>query len=306
MNGVELYSWSLMKLPLFNVAETARCTCLPKHNINPYLGRCAHGCVYCYAVKFPSFSGPTTPRLNLIEDIVKMVKSTKKKLPVMLSDCTDPYQPMEEECKITRRCIEVLAENGFPLLIVTKSDLVTRDIDIFRLTPTVVSMTITTPRKNIAELIEPDAPPPSRRFSALERVSEENVPAAVRIDPIIPTLTSDREDFEKIISKAAEAGARQVTASTLKPVRGFFQSLEKAHLGLSKTLRRAYADGEWISGYKYLERKRRLGILEEVRSITLSCGLEFATCREGFPELNTTICDGTAYCRGLLIDNYLG
>jgi len=262
MNGVELYSWPLMKLPLFNVAKTARCTCLPKHNINPYLGRCAHGCVYCYAVKFPSFRGPTTPRLNLIEDIVKMVKSTKKKLPVMLSDCTDPYQPMEEECKITRRCIEVLAENGFPLLIVTKSDLVTRDIDIFRLTPTVVSMTITTPRKNIAELIEPDAPPPSRRFSALERVSEEN--------------------------------------------RGFFQSLEKAHVGLSKTLRRAYADGEWISGYKYLERKRRLGILEEVRSITLSCGLEFATCREGFPELNTTICDGTAYCRGLLIDNYLG
>ena len=57
---------------------------------------------------------------------------------------------------------------------------------------------------------------------------------------------------------------------------------------------------------KYLGREKRLGILEEVRSIALSYGLEFATCREGFPELNTTICDGTAYCRGLLIEKYLG
>jgi len=295
-----------MKLPLFSIAKSARCTCLPKYNINPYLGRCAHRCIYCYAAKFPSFTGPTTPRSSPIKDIANMVRNTEKKLPVMLSDATDPYQPMETRHEITRRCLEVLAENGFPLLIVTKSDLVTRDIDIFRRTPTVVSITITTARKNIAGLIEPYAPPPGMRFSALKRVTEENIPTAVRIDPIIPTLNSDRQDLEKIVFKAAEAGVKQVTASTLKPIRGFFQSLRKAHPPLFETLKRVYADGEWISGYKYLGREKRLGILEEVRSIALSYGLGFATCREGFPELNTTICDGTAYCRGLLTNNYLG
>ena len=144
------------------------------------------------------------------------------------------------------------------------------------------------------------------RLSALNRLTEENIPTVVRIDPIIPTLNSDRQDLENIVSKAAEAGVKQVTASTLKPIRGFFQSLRKAHPALFETLKRAYADGEWLSGYKYLERKRRLGILEQVRSISLSYGLEFATCREGFPELNTTICDGTAYCRRRLIENHLG
>ncbi|MFQ6094956.1 MAG: radical SAM protein [Candidatus Bathyarchaeia archaeon] len=294
-----------MKLRHFNVVKAAYCTCLPKYNINPYLGRCAHRCIYCYAVKFPSFSGPTTPRLNLIKDIVTMVRNTKEKLPVMLSDCTDPYQPMEEEYKITRRCIEVLAGNGFPLLIVTKSDLVTRDIDVFKRTPTVVSITITTSRKDIARLIEPYAPLPDRRFSALERISNEGIPTVLRIDPMIPTLTSDKEDLEQMISKAREAGVTQVTASTLKPVRGFFQSLKKAHSGIFRTLSKAYADGEWVSGYKYLERTKRLKMLKEARSMTLKYGLEFATCREGFPELNTTICDGTAYCRGMLISNYL-
>jgi len=289
-----------MKLPLFNVVKATNCTCLPKYNINPYLGRCAHSCIYCYATKFPSFNGPTVPRLSLTEDIVKMARNTKTKLPVMLSDCTDPYQPMEENCKITRRCVEVLAEYDFPLLIVTKSDLVTRDIEIFRRVPTVVSITVTTLRKDVANLIEPNASPPSRRLSALERVANEGIPTTVRIDPIIPTLTSEKENYEEIVSNAAEIGVRQITASTLKPIRGFFSSLKKANSEVYEEICKAYDDGEWISGYKYLKREKRFTMLKEVKAIAIEYGLKFAACRGGFPELNTTICDGTAYCRGLL------
>ena len=127
-----------MRLPLFNAYRRAYCTCQPKYNLNTYLGRCQHQCIYCYATKFPSFTGPAKPRLTLIENINRMVKNTKKKLPVMLSDCTDPYQPLEEHYKITRKCVETLAKHGFPLLIVTKSHLVTRDIELFQKTPTVV------------------------------------------------------------------------------------------------------------------------------------------------------------------------
>jgi len=218
-----------MKLPSFNVVKSAFCTCPPKYNINPYLGRCAYRCIYCYAVKFPSFRGPTVPRLRLKEDIARMAENTHQRLPVMFSDATDPYQPMERKYEITRRCLEVLADKGFPLLIVTKSDLVTRDIDVFKKTRTVVSMTITTPRREVAEIIEPYAPSFKARLSALKRIADEGIPTVVRIDPVIPTVNLNDEDLEAIISESAEIGVKQITVSTLKPVKGFFRALKKKH-----------------------------------------------------------------------------
>ena len=289
-----------MKLPLFNSPRQAFCTCLPKYNINTYLGRCAHQCVYCYAVKFPSFVGPTLPRLRLLDQIEGMAKNTRLKLPVMLSDCTDPYQSMEREHKVTRRCAEVLAKHAFPLLIVTKSDLVTRDIDIFKQTQTVVAVTITTPREDIASLIEPHAPPPERRLSALQKIFESGIVAVARIDPILPTVNDDEKDLERLVSALASVGVKQVTTATMKPVRGFFTSIKQTSLHAFEKLSKEYADGTWVVGYKYLHRERRRKILETMRSIVLKHGLDFASCREGFTQYNTVLCDGTAYCRDLL------
>ncbi|MCD6469860.1 radical SAM protein [Candidatus Bathyarchaeota archaeon] len=294
-----------MGLPVFNIVRSAFCTCLPKYNINPYLGRCGHGCLYCYAIKFPSFTGPVTPRLKLKKEILGMVRKTRLRLPVMFSDSTDPYQPLEREYKITRRCLEVLAERKFPLLIVTKSDLVVRDIDIFKKTPTVVSMTITTSRSDIASFMEPNAPKPHARFSALRKIVEEGIPAVVRIDPIIPEVNSDMSDLEKVISEASKIGVKQITASTMKLVRGVLPAIRKVNPELSRKLAEIYSNGEWIGGYKYLDKEMRLKILSTLKSIAHQYGLEFATCREGFPELNTTLCDGTAYCRKTL-DRFLG
>ncbi|MEM1507041.1 MAG: radical SAM protein [Candidatus Bathyarchaeia archaeon] len=286
-----------MGLPMFNIARASLCTCLPKYNINPYLGKCAHNCVYCYAIKFPSFTGPVTPRLNLKEEISRVVKRTKMRLPVMLSGSTDPYQPLERNYRVTRRCIEVLSENHFPILIVTKSDLVIRDIDLLKKTSSVVSMTITTPRNDVASIIEPNAPGPNARFSALKRIVDENIPAVVRIDPIIPSVNSDIDDLEKIVSKSSEIGVKQITASTMKMVKNMLPNIRRENPNLSRRLMDLYRDGEWIGGYKYLNRDLRRSILVRLKSIVEDYGLMFATCREGFPDLNTTICDGTAYCR---------
>lgn len=289
-----------MKLPLFNAPRAGYCTCLPKYNLNTYLGRCAHQCIYCYAVKFPSFVGPAEPRLKLLENIENMVKNTKLKLPVMMSDCTDPYQPLEKEHKITRRCAEILAKSGFPLLIVTKSDLVTRDLDIFKQTPTVVAVTITTPNQDIASLIEPYAPPPEKRLTALQKIVDSGLVAVARIDPVLPTVNDDEKDFETLVSTLADIGVKQITVATMKPVRGFFSKLRTTRPRLYEKLTRLYADGIWIVGYKYLPRERRKKLLDKFRPIVLKHGLNFASCREGFPQLNTTYCDGTAYCRNLL------
>lgn len=263
-----------------------------------------HGCLYCYAIKFPNFVGPVTPRLRLKEDILRMVKGTKLRLPVMLSDATDPYQPIEKEYKITRACLEVLAKHGFPTLIVTKSDLVVRDIDILKKTPSVVSITITTSRDKVASIIEPNAPNPEARFAALKKIVDSGIPTVVRIDPIIPTVNSDMKDLEKIVFKAAKIGVKQITASTMKLVRGLLPFMSRVNPELSRRLARIYSDGEWIGGYKYLRRDLRLKILKNVKFLVEKYGLRFATCREGFPNLNTITCDGTIYCRSFL-DNFI-
>jgi len=286
-----------MKLALFNSPKNAFCTCLPKYNLNTYLGRCSHKCIYCYAIKFPSFVGELKPRIKLLNNIETMVKNTKLILPVMLSDCTDPYQPMEEKYGITRKCIEVLIKHGFPILIVTKSDLVLRDLDLFKKSKAVVAITITTMNHKIVELIEPYAPSPERRIKALEKLAKNGIPTIARVDPIIPTLNDNEEEFEKLVKKLAIIGVKQITISTLKPVKGFFLSLSKLDPKLARRLKEIYSNGKWIAGYKYLNENLRNRIVQKFRAIVLKYGLDFASCRENKPELNTSFCDGSFYCR---------
>jgi DNA repair photolyase len=289
-----------LQLPLFNSTKAGLCTCLPKYNLNTYLGRCSHNCLYCYAEKFPSFRGPAQPRLRLLEQIEKMAEQTKHKLPVMMSDCTDPYQPLEAEHKITRKCAEVLAKHGFPLLIVTKSSLVTRDADIFKRTPTVVSVSITTRSEEIAQLIEPFASAPEKRLSALQKIADEGITTVARIDPILPTINDSPKDFEKLVSTLAAIGVKQVTMATMKHLRGFLPKLKQISPDACLRLTREYVDGMWAVGYKYLPAAKRKKIAETLRPIVQKHGLAFASCREGFPEYSTALCDGTSYCRRLL------
>ena len=285
------------KLSRFNSPEKAFCTCPPKYNINPYLGRCEHRCLYCYAVKFPSFVGPTKPRLNFVKEIFRIVANTKPKLPVMLSDTTDPYQPIEKDLRLTRKCLEALVKYGFPILIVTKSDLVVRDVDLLKKTRSVISITVTSLKDEFSRIMEPGAPPPEKRLKAIQFLVGKGFPVVARVDPIIPFLNDGEKDFKNLVSVLASVGVKQVTVSTLKPVKGFFARLRKVDSRLSERLEKIYEGGEWIAGYKYLPKGLRFKTIGRLRPIVLSQGLEFASCREGFPSLNTTICDGTAYCR---------
>ncbi|MHC1586346.1 MAG: SPL family radical SAM protein [Candidatus Hecatellaceae archaeon] len=283
------------RLSRFNAVRQAYCTCPPKYNVNPYLGRCSHNCLYCYAVKFPSFQGPLKPRVKLAETIGRMAAKTRPKLPVMLSDTTDPYQPPEARYEITRSCLEALIGQGFPILIVTKSDLVVRDLDLLVEGRVLVSMTVTSLSETFTRLMEPGAPPPYRRLKALRKLASEGVPVTARIDPIIPGLNDDPEDLEHLVRKLRDCGVRHVTASTLKPVRGFYQRLARVNPRLAERLQEVYRDSKNIVGYNYLPAEVRLKIVKLVRSLVLAEGMSFASCREGFPQLNTSTCDGTAY-----------
>jgi DNA repair photolyase len=150
----------------------------------------------------------------------------------------------------------------------------------------------------LASLIEPNAPDPERRISALQEIASQGIPTVARVDPIIPTINDNEADFEELVSTLAAIGVKQVTISTLKPVRGFFNKLMNVDPELHKKLWKEYSNGSWILGYKYLNEAKRWKILEKLRPIVLKHGLTFASCREGFSDLNTALCDGTEICRG--------
>jgi DNA repair photolyase len=280
-------------LTRFHSTPAAFCTCPPKYNINPYLGRCQHGCIYCYAPKFPSFRGTVRPRHDLVRNIEKTIEKTHPKLPVMLSDCTDPYQPAERDYEITRTILKALIKHGFPILIVTKSKLVTRDIDLLESGNSAVAVSISTLEPDITSRFEPGASTPEERLSTLQTLAEHSIPTIARVDPIIPDITDDRDSLERLMQKLRETGIRHVTAATMKLVPGFLQTLEGIDLELSAKLRERYRPGKWIAGYKYLPTEVRMAIISQAKACATRHSLSFSACREAYPFESRLRCDGS-------------
>ena len=132
---------------------------------------------------------------------------------VSISNSSDAYPNLEAKRALTRQCVEILSKQNCKIQIVTKSDLVARDIDLLRKVPSTVALTITTDDDATAKIIEPHAPPPSERIKAAEKLVHSGIPVTVRIDPIIPFVN----DYpERLVKKLALLGVRHVTSSTYK------------------------------------------------------------------------------------------
>jgi DNA repair photolyase len=191
-------------------------------SINPYRG-CEHGCIYCFARPTHAFHDLSPgldfeSRLFAKPDAADLLRAELAKRdyvvrPIAFGTNTDPYQPIEAEWQITRHCIEVLSDTGHPLTITTKSDRVTRDIDL--LAPmaakglAAVAVSITSLDRRIAMTVEPRAPTPERRLAAVRKLVEAGIPTYVSIAPVIPAITD--HELEHLIERAAEAGAQGVT-----------------------------------------------------------------------------------------------
>jgi DNA repair photolyase len=188
-------------------------------SVNPYRG-CEHGCIYCFArpshayhdlspgLDFETrlFAKPDAPVLLRAE----LAKRGYACRPIAFGTNTDPYQPIEGKWRITRGCIEVLAACNHPITITTKSDRVTRDIDLLApmaakgLAAVMLSITSLDPR--IAMTVEPRAPSPAKRLAAVRTLTDAGIPVFVSMAPVIPAVTD--HEIEHILEKAAEAGAR--------------------------------------------------------------------------------------------------
>jgi len=162
--------------------------------INPYLG-CGHGCRYCYAVFMMKYSHhPQSPwgsfveaKTNVAEVLNSELHRKKRQGRALLSSVCDPYQPLEQRYHLTRACLEALRKWGWGIDILTRSPLVTRDLDILSATPGVsVGFSIATDNDEVRKVLEPNAPPIGARLSALKRLHEAGIPTWVFIAPILP------------------------------------------------------------------------------------------------------------------------
>lgn len=160
--------------------------------LNPYTG-CAHGCRYCYATFMRRFSGHSEAWGTFVDVKINAVDLLKKALrrrlagEVVLSSVTDPYQPAEGAYHLTRGCLELLSLSQLRVSILTKSDLVLRDVDILRRMPAVeVGLTITTDDEATKHIFEPASPPIRSRVRALESLRDEGIPNYVFVGPLLP------------------------------------------------------------------------------------------------------------------------
>ncbi len=179
--------------------------------LNPYTG-CSHACVYCYARFMARYTKHqmawgkfVDAKVNGPEVLEKQSSRLSRGL-VSLSTVTDPYQPLEKKYRLTRRSLEILRDRGYPVSILTKSDLVLRDLDILKNFPSdalEVGFSIALLDEPVRRVFEPGAPDVSRRLAALRALHGAGVRTWVFIAPVLPLLT--RESLESLLSGLAGA-----------------------------------------------------------------------------------------------------
>lgn len=189
-------------------------------SVNPYRG-CEHGCVYCFARPTHAYMGLSPgldfeARLFAKPDAARLLDKELSKegytpRTIAIGTNTDPYQPIEKQYRIMREILEVLEARGHPVGIVTKSALVTRDIDILaRMAErglAKVALSVTTMDRRLARTMEPRAATPTKRLETIRQLADAGIPTSVLVAPIIPGLND--QELERILDSARAAGARE-------------------------------------------------------------------------------------------------
>ncbi len=244
-----------------------------EYTINPYRG-CEFGCKYCYARythEYMELDGADFEnRIFAKEHAAELLRAELRKIApteVAIGTATDPYQPAERRFEVTRALLRVLAEDarGFRFSLVTKSDFVTRDLDLLqeigRRNRLQVSFTITTLNERLARALEPRAPRPELRLRALETLSQAGICTGVFAAPVLPGITDNPNDLEAIAREAAACGASHFLANPLfltpAAQRQFFPFLEKEFPALVEKYREKYERRMFLRG-EYPRRLKEL------------------------------------------------
>jgi DNA repair photolyase len=276
-----------------------------RYSLNPYRG-CEHGCVYCFARPSHEYLGfnagldfetkilvkPEAPRL--FREFLS--RPGWKPEPIALAPNTDAYQPVERRLRLTRQCLEVAAEFGQPMALITKNALVLRDLDVLR--PMAarglvqVNVSVTTLDAQLARAMEPRTSTPDARLRAIRGLSDAGVPVRVFIAPVIPGLND--AEIPAILEAARDAGARGAGYTMLRlpltvaPV--FLEWLTRCYPDRAAKIegRIRVMRGGRLNSSRFGERMSGRGVLAEqiaglFRVFTRKYGLD-----GGLPPLDTT------------------
>ena len=260
--GHEVEYFTLSAKSLLNRCASRRA--LPfTWTINPYRG-CEFGCRYCYArythefmemrdgAEFEQKIYVKQHTSDLLRRELRRVKPAEA---IALGTATDPYQPAERRYEVTRSILEEFARHrGFELGIVTKSNLIVRDLDLLRQVSQnnalSIHITVTTLNIDLARILEPRAPRPDLRIAALRELSVAGLTVGVSCSPVLPGITDSPADLEAVVQAAAAAGARHVFAGPLflKPCSAavFLPFLEQHFPHLVENYRQRYQDRSFL------------------------------------------------------------
>jgi DNA repair photolyase len=193
-----------------------------RYTVNCYRG-CIHGCTYCFARQYHEFLGygagtdfetKIVVKPNAPAVLREELKKTRNKMPhVDFSFATDPYLPLEASYELTRKCLEVCAEFRVPVGVITKSPLVTRDIDVLKKLKVTVFFSLPFLTKEKSKPFEPYTPVPEARFRAMAAIAEAGIPVGIGIAPIIPGY--NESDIPGLLERARDAGATKAFMSML-------------------------------------------------------------------------------------------
>ena len=253
--------------------------------INPYRG-CEFACKYCYARYTHEFmelrDGVDFERKIFVKQeaaarLRRDLKRVKRDEPIAIGTATDPYQPAERRYEITRAVLEELAlHRGFDIGIVTKSNLILRDVELLRRVAEqntlAINLTVTTLNVELARILEPRAPRPDLRLDAMSKLARAGLRAGVICAPVLPGITDAPADLEALVRAVAEAGGDYIYANALflKPCSAaiFLPFLEQNFPHLVESYRQRYGQKAFLSQ----DYRKRLSLL--MRRLRAKYGLD--------------------------------
>ena len=185
--------------------------------MNIYRG-CSHGCIYCDSrskcYHFTHAFEDIEVKQNAPELLEKALRSKRKKCMIGTGAMSDPYMHIEEELRLTRKCLEVIKQYGFGVAIQTKSDRILRDIELLdeinKSAKCVVQMTLTTYDDELCKIIEPNVCNTKRRIEVLEEMQKRGIPTVVWLTPVLPFINDTKENITSILNECVRVGVKGI------------------------------------------------------------------------------------------------
>ncbi len=195
----------------------ARSILSAQNGMNLYRG-CTHGCIYCDSrstcYQMNHAFEDVEVKVNAPQLLEQALRRKRRRCMIGTGAMCDPYLPLEREYRLTRRCLEIIEQYGFGAAVQTKSDLVLRDLDLFRRinarAKCVVQMTLTTCDTRLCRIVEPNVCDTSRRAEVLEILRDEGIPTVVWLTPILPFINDTEENIAGLMEICVRAGVKGI------------------------------------------------------------------------------------------------